>query len=116
MDACGLASLAKEIMETVKKVLLLSFVFAGVFLVLLIWVQGLKAIGTSGMATNPRAGGDTLFLTQTPTPPKISAGTDIPGPEYTDQPPAVPRIESTTPPPTLSQEEIQIMMTEEVDQ
>jgi hypothetical protein len=107
-------------MESVKKTLLLFFVLAGVVLVLLIWVQGFSDTGTSGAATLQRDGGagSPLVSSQTPQPQMSLPGKIVSTPENTVQTPspAVTRTQSTSPTPTLSQEEINILMTAETDQ
>jgi hypothetical protein len=73
-------------METVKKALLISFVLAGVVLIVLIWVQGLNVTETSGVVYQPtQALNNSLASTQTPTPYSTPAGTNSPDQQPGDQ-------------------------------
>ena len=65
-------------MEKLKKVLLIGFVFAGVVLVLIVWVQGINDTTSSGAAYQPSAT-TTAFMTliQTKASISIPSGTPI---------------------------------------
>jgi hypothetical protein len=111
--------MAEKNMETVKKFLLFGFVFAGVLLIGLIWVQGLNDARTSGTVYQPtQTLNDFRVPTKTPTPQSNLLGSDVPAPKHADQTltPVAPPAEPATPTLTLSPEEIQALMTEEIDQ
>jgi hypothetical protein len=107
-------------METVKKTLLLVFVLTSVVLVLLIWAQGFSDSGTSGSGSFQRSGDESSPIFSSPTQqlPNIPSGREVstPGDILQTPAPTAPQAQATTPTPTLSQEEIQILMTAETDQ
>jgi len=111
-----LESLAKEMMENIKKFLLLGFVLSGIILIILIWAQGLRDAGTSGsvLYQSTQASTEPVLSSQTSTPQALPTDSGLSAGGQQDETPEGETKGTAT--PTLSPQEIQNLTTEEVDQ
>lgn len=116
MGQRDLESLAKEMMENVKKFLLVGFVLSGIILILLIWAQGLRDTGTSGsvLYQSTQASAEPVLSSQTSIPQVLPTDSGLSAGGQQDETPEAEPAGTAT--PTLSPQEIQKLTTEEVDQ
>ena len=108
--------MAKENMESVKKILLIGFVLAGTVLILLIWIQGLKDTASSGSLVyqSTEVTGSPMVITRPPNPQ--DSGVSTPQSKNWTPVPAGAQMTQPTATETLSAEKIRAYMTAETDQ